>query len=287
MTLQNKTNLTIGVPSKGRLSDPTLDLLKRAGLKFRRGTRSLYAHCKKNPITLVFVRAEDIPLLVAEGALDLGITGSDLVIEKKAKITELMDVGFGECKLSIAAPAKQIKDVKQLKNKRIATSFPIVTSKFFKEQKTPVKVFEVSGSVEVMIALGLADAIVDIVETGDTLRENGLEVVRDIDHYKTILIANKKIANDPKTKWLKKRIEGVVIADQYCLLEYNIHKKNIPAAEKIAPGFESPTISQLEEKDWFAIKVMVKMHEIHEVMDQLEDIGATAIMQTTINNCRL
>jgi ATP phosphoribosyltransferase len=264
-----------------------LDLLKRAGLKFRRGPRSLYAHCKKNPITLVFVRAEDIPLLVAEGALDLGITGSDLVIEKNAKIQELMDVGFGECKLSIAAPVNKVKNLKVLKGKRIATSFPIITSKFFKDLGFPVKIFEVSGSVEVMIALGLADAIVDIVETGDTLRENGLEVVRDIDHYKTILIANKNMAKDPKTLWLKKRIEGVVIADQYCLLEYNIHKKNIPAAEKIAPGFESPTISSLEEKDWFAIKVMVKMHEIHEVMDQLEEIGATAIMQTTINNCRL
>lgn len=287
MTINKKDKLTIGVPSKGRLSDPVLDLLKRAGLKFRRGTRSLYAHCKKNPITLVFVRAEDIPLLVAEGALDLGITGSDLVIEKNAKAFELMDVGFGECKLSIAAPMNSVKNLKTLKGKRIATSFPVITNKFFKSLGISVKVFEVSGSVEVMIALGLADAIVDIVETGDTLRENGLEVVQDIDHYRTILIANRLMAKDPKTLWLKKRIEGVVIADQYCLLEYNIHKKNIPVAEKIAPGFESPTISQLEEKDWFAIKVMVKMHEIHEVMDQLENVGATAIMQTTINNCRL
>lgn len=285
--INKKDKLTIGVPSKGRLSDPVLDLLKRAGLKFRRGTRSLYAHCKKNPITLVFVRAEDIPLLVAEGALDLGITGSDLVIEKKAKVVNLMDVGIGECKLSIAAPMNVVKNLKTLKGKRVATSFPVITNKFFKDLGVNVKVFEVSGSVEVMIALGLADAIVDIVETGDTLRENGLEVVRDIDHYKTILIANKNMAKAAKTLWLKKRIEGVVIADQYCLLEYNIHKKNIPAAEKIAPGFESPTISQLEEKDWFAIKVMVKMNEIHEVMDQLEDLGATAIMQTTINNCRL
>lgn len=287
MTINKKEKLTIGVPSKGRLSEPVLDLLKRAGLKFRRGTRSLYAHCKKNPITLVFVRAEDIPLLVAEGALDLGITGSDLVIEKNAKVHELMDVGIGECKLSIAAPINKVKNLKNLKGKRIATSFPVITNRFFKNLGISVKVFEVSGSVEVMIALGLADAVVDIVETGDTLRENGLEVVKDIDHYKTILIANKNIAKDQKTLWLKKRIEGVVIADQYCLLEYNIHKENIPAAEKIAPGFESPTISQLEEKDWYAIKVMVKMHEIHEVMDQLENIGATAIMQTTINNCRL
>jgi len=286
MKLDKRENFKIGVPSKGRLSEPVLDLLKRAGLKFRRGTRSLYAHCKKNPITLVFLRAEDIPLLVAEGALDLGITGSDLVIEKKAKTHEIMDVGIGECKLSIAAP-KDVKNLKVLKNKRIATSFPTITTKFFKDLKIPVKIFEVSGSVEVMIALGLADAIVDIVETGDTLRENGLEVVQDIGHYKTILIANKNVVKDPKTLWLKKRIEGVVIADQYCLLEYNIHKNGIPAAEKIAPGFESPTISQLEEKDWFAIKVMVKMHEIHEVMDQLENIGATAIMQITINNCRL
>ncbi len=287
MKLNKRENLTIGVPSKGRLSEPVLDLLKRAGLKFRRGSRSLYAHCKKNPITLVFLRAEDIPLLVAEGALDLGITGSDLVIEKKAKTQEIMDVGIGECKLSIAAPNNTVKNLKVLKNKRIATSFPTITAKFFKDLKVPVKIFEVSGSVEVMIALGLADAIVDIVETGDTLRENGLEVVQDIGYYKTILIANKNVTKDPKTLWLKKRIEGVVIADQYCLLEYNIHKNGIPAAEKIAPGFESPTISQLEEKDWFAIKVMVKMHEIHEVMDQLENIGATAIMQITINNCRL
>ncbi len=287
MILSKTNNLKVGVPSKGRLSEPILELLKRAGLKFRKTNRSLYANCKKNPITLVFVRPDDIPLLVSEGALDLGITGSDLIDESKAKVEILTGVGFGECRLSVAVPEKQYKDAKKLSGKRIATSFPNITKKFFKKQGVDVKVFEVTGSVEVMIALGLADAIVDLVETGDTLRDNGLEVLCDIDSYKTVLIANSNSIKNPYSKWLKKRIDGIVIADEYCLVEYNIHKKNLKAAEKIAPGFESPTVAQLEESDWCAVKVMVKMSEVNEVMDKLENAGASAIMQISINNCRL
>ncbi|PCJ58023.1 MAG: ATP phosphoribosyltransferase [Planctomycetota bacterium] len=287
MSINHKDRIKIGIPSKGRLSDPVIQLLKRSGLKFRRSHRALYAHCKKNPITLVFVRADDIPLLVSEGAIDMGITGSDLVQENNAHVDQLLDVGFGDCRLCVAAPKNKIKNLKQLDGKKIVTSFPTITKKFFKKQGIKVTTFEVSGSVEVMIALGLADAIVDLVESGDTLRDNDLVVVKDIGNYETVLISNPQISKSKTALWLKKRIEGVVIADQYCLLEYNIQQKNLKKAESITPGFESPTVSPLEDSNWFAIKVMVNMTEIHEVMDKLEKIGATAIMQMTINNCRL
>lgn len=286
--LNDKKRLKFALPSKGRLKEPAVNLLHQAGFKFRDKNRNLYATCTNDDITFIFVRADDIPVLVSNGVVDAGITGSDLIIEKKAEVSQLLSLGFGKCRLCVAVPDEcQDTELSHLHNKTIATSFPVVTKEYFSKHGVDVSVVEMNGSVEIMVALGLAEAIVDIVETGDSLRDNHLKVFSDIGSYETILIAHPSKKDDPGITKIARRMEGILVATQYSILEYNISAENLKAAEKLTPGYKSPTLSQLEDKNWFAVKVLVKKKEVPAVMDQLESMGATAIFESNINNCRL
>jgi ATP phosphoribosyltransferase len=277
-----------GVPSKGRLSEITGDLLKQAGLSFRRQERSLFARVRELPIDMTFLRTEDIPVLCAEGAIDMGITGSDLVAEANADVATRLDLGVGECRLSICVPeSSPAKSVGDLGGARVATSFPHVTKTHFKSNGADLHLVNLSGSVEVMIALGVADAIVDLVETGSTLAANKLRVLEDIGRYQTVVIQNPKCANPELANRIVRRLEGVVIARSYSLLEYNIPRSKLKAAEEVTPGFNSPTVSALEDADWCAVRVMVKRKEMIEIMEKLEALGASAVLETQITNCRL
>ncbi|MGE0609346.1 MAG: ATP phosphoribosyltransferase, partial [Pirellulales bacterium] len=170
-------NLRIGIPSKGRLSEIAGDLLKEAGLNFRRQERSLFARCRELPVDVTFLRTDDIPVLCAEGAIDMGITGGDLVEENGAEVISRLDLGVGSCRLAICVPDHSpIQKAEELDGCRIATSFPNVTRRFLQERGAAAHMVEIGGSVEVMIALGVADAIVDLVETGSTLAANRLRV---------------------------------------------------------------------------------------------------------------
>lgn len=288
MNLNETGRIKFAIPSKGRLMDPTIDLLKKAGFKFRALGRNLYATCTNYDIVFIFVRADDIPVLVESGVVDLGITGSDLIEERKTDVSILLNLGYGRCRLCVAVKNEyEYEDISSLKNKNIATSFPIMTHKYFYENNVPVNCIEMNGSVEIMIALNLAQAIVDIVETGDSLRDHNLKVFKEIGIYETVLISNKGSINDPRIVTIRRRIEGVLVASQYSMLEYNIPENLLPEAEKITPGFESPTISKLDQTGWCAVKVMVNKGEVVAVMDRLEALGATAIIETEIINCRL
>lgn len=288
MNLSDSGRLKFAIPSKGRLMEPTIDLLKKSGFKFRAQGRNLYATCTNYDIVFIFIRADDIPVLVDSGVVDLGITGSDLIQERKADVVHLLNLGYGQCRLCVAVRDEWKDDkLESLTGKNIATSFPVMTSGFFKNHNVHVNCIEMNGSVEIMIALNLAEAIVDIVETGDSLRDNNLKVYKEIGLYETTLISSKKIAGDERVTKIKRRIEGVLVASNYSMLEYNIHESKLKEAEKITPGFESPTVSKLDEKEWLAVKVMVKKGEVVQVMDRLEALGATAIIETEIMNCRL
>ena len=175
----------------------------------------------------------------------------------------------------------------QLAGCRVATSFPHITEQYLQARSTHVHLVPLSGSVEIMIALGVADAIVDLVETGSTLAANHLRVLAEIGRYETILIQNRQPRDPDMADRVVRRLEGVVIARSYSLLEYNIPRKNLPTAEKVTPGFNSPTVSALEDPEWCAVQVMVRRSDVIEVMEQLEDLGASAILETAINNCRL
>lgn len=281
-------NLRIGVPSKGRLAEIAAELLKDAGLSFRRQERSLFARCRELPIDITFLRTEDIPVLCAEGAIDMGITGSDLVAESGADVMDRLDLGVGQCRLSICVPEDgTIQAPRQLDGCRIATSFPNCTQKFLAQHGAQVHLVNLSGSVEVMIALGVADAIVDLVETGSTLAANRLRVLEDIGRYETILIQNRQRRHADVADRVVRRIKGVVIARGYSLLEYNVPRAKLAEAEKITPGFNSPTVSALEDPQWCAVRVMIRRGEVIEIMERLEALGASAILETQITNCRL
>jgi len=281
-------NLRIGVPSKGRLAEQAAQLLSDAGLSFRRQDRSLFARVRETPIDITFLRTDDIPVLCAEGAIDMGVTGSDLVCESRVEVVTRLALGVGKCRLAVCVPEDSAIQIPgDLDGCRIATSFPRVTEQYVKEHQANVHLVNLSGSVEVMIALGVADAIVDLVETGSTLAANRLRVLDDIGRYETVLIQNPQARHADLADRVVRRLEGVVIARSYSLLEYNIPRSKLAEAERVTPGFNSPTVNALEEPDWCAVQVMVRRSEVIEVMEQLEAIGASAILETQIANCRL
>ena len=280
--------LRIGLPSKGRLADQAAELLTQAGLSFRRQNRSLFARIQELSIEVTFLRSDDIPVLCAEGAIDMGISGSDLVAEAGVTVDRRLDLGVGKCRLAVCtAEDSTIRSVDGLREARIATSFPHITEQFFHQRQANVHLVPLSGSVEIMISLGVADAIVDLVQTGSTLAANQLRVIHEIGSYETILIQNQQRRHAEVADRVVRRLEGVVIARGYTLLEYNVPRAQLAQAEQITPGFNSPTVNALEDPDWCAIQVMVRRSSVIDVMDQLEAIGATAILETRIVNCRL
>jgi len=282
------TNLRIGIPSKGRLSELAGELLKEAGLNYRRPDRSLFARCRDMPIDVTFLRTEDIPVLCAEGAIDMGITGSDLVAEHRADVITRLPLDVGHCRLAICVPEQgAIQSPDKLAGRRIASSFPNTTQDYLGKHGVSAHMVPLSGSVEVMIALGVADAIVDLVETGSTLAANALKILDEIGQYQTIVIQNRELRYPELADRVVRRLEGVVIARSYSLLEYNVPRNKLAEAEKITPGFNSPTVSALEAADWCAVRVMVRRGEVIGIMEQLEELGASAILEMRITNCRL
>jgi ATP phosphoribosyltransferase len=281
-------NLRIGIPSKGRLAEAAAELLVEAGLKFRRQERSLFARVRDMPIEVTFLRTDDIPVLCAEGAIDMGITGGDLIEETGAKLTSRLALGMGNWRLAICVPEdSQIRQPGDVQDARIATSFPNVTRKYLDRHKVRAHIVDLTGSVEVMIALGVADAIVDLVETGSTLAANRLVILDELGRYEATLVQNPATRHAQMADRVVRRLEGVVIARSYSLLEYNVPGAKLAEAEKITPGFESPTVSKLEEAGWFSVRAMVKRSDVIDIMERLETLGATAILETTITNCRL
>lgn len=287
-TLEPEQNLRIGLPSKGRLCEVATELLKQAGLNFRRQSRGLFARVSGLPIDLVFLRTDDIPTLCAEGAIDMGITGSDLVQESDVKTEVRMQLGVGRCRLAICVPDDStISSAAELDKKRLATSFPHVTRRYLAQHGASAHLVALSGSVEVMIQLGVADAIVDLVETGSTLAANRLRILDEIDSYETVLIQNDRCRDTPTADRVVRRLEGVVIARDYSMLDYNVPRTKLAEAEAITPGFNSPTVNPLEDKAWCSVRVMVKRRDVIDVMERLEAAGASAVIETPISNCRL
>lgn len=285
--------MLFGVPKKGRLHDKVIKILQGSGLDFIRLPRLDLATCKRLPITLVFLPAHDIADYVGAGQVDIGITGEDMIAESGAtdKIKVLMKLGFGKCKLCVQAPVGTITDVKSLCGKRIATSFPNVTRNFFEglsEKKSETEVRYVSGSVEVACALGLADAVVDLVETGTTMRAAGLEVVETIMQTECVMITKKELSAE-SAKLVKKifqRVEGYQIASEFCMLSYNLPKNKLGKAKKISPGREAPTVSVLDDPEWLSVSALVKIGDTNDIMDALTELGARSMVMFAVSNCR-
>ncbi|KIJ45898.1 hypothetical protein M422DRAFT_226952 [Sphaerobolus stellatus SS14] len=293
--------LLFAIPKKGRLYEKTMELLAGADIQFRRSNRLDICSATNHPITLVFLPASDIPSFVAKGDVDLGITGHDVILE--AGMTDLVDevlqLGFGKCALQVQVPeASGIKTVDQLAGKRVVTSFEVVAAKYFDELDAKLgfvgdnktKIQYIGGSVEAACALGLADGIVDLVESGETMRAAGLHAIDTVLNTEAVLIKSAK----PKHEHLKpiidlvtRRIAGVIASKKYVLCEYNIPRAALSNATAITPGRRAPTISPLEDPEWVAVSSMVERKRVAGVMDQLVDIGAEDVLVVSLDNCRV
>ena len=286
--------LTWAIPKKGRLHEQTVELLKGCGLRYTRNPRLdiAYVNTPTLKVKLVFLPAQDIARFVSEGNIDLGLTGQDMVAESASVVEEILQTGFGVCQLVVQVPkAQKITDLKTLAGKRIATSFPHLTTQFFKqiceENKLEMpKIRTISGSVEAACALGLADAVVDLVETGTTMEEAGLERLATVLKTEAVLIANPSSSRKAIIERIRKRVEGYIYAQKFAMMYYNVARVNLSKAEKVTPGKQAPTISPLEDPNWVSVGAMVPLKEVAEVMDRLQDIGARDIIVLNIDNCR-
>lgn len=282
--IELEDRILMGVPKKGRLKETTMEYLKKAGFSFYKRDRFDIALCSQSPLAFIFLPAKDIPLYVADGKVSYGITGQDMILEHELSdvVEERLKLGFGKCKLCIAAPKKDQLNAKDLIGKRIATSFPNLTKNYFKNEfnSDDIKLHEISGSVEIAPTLGNAEAIVDLVETGSTLREAGLEVIATILNTQAVLFARKGLSGLEKD-WLERlerRFKGILTAEEYLIIDYNIEKNNLEYAEKITPGMKSPTVMALDTPGWVAVRSVVKRKEIYDVIEDLKQKGAQAIL---------
>lgn len=281
--------LRIAVPSKGRLQEPALELLKRAGLRFRISGRRLFSVCSDTDTRIIFSNVQDIPVLVAEGVVDLGITGSDQVEEKRVDVTLHRKLGFGRCRLSVAvhqdAPYRTAAD---LSGKVVGSKFVHLARDFFeREGARDVHILEIQGAVEVMVLLGMVDAIVEIVETGNSLLENDLVELAPVLQAEAVLVGAPGSRRTDESDRLLRRIDGVLMASRYSLLEYNCPAERLEEATRIAPGFSSPTVQSLQQAGWVAVKVMVEKERVLAAMDELEKLGCTALLETELRHTRL
>ena len=284
-----KDKLLLAMPKKGRLHEPCKHALTQAGIKFHKRSRLDIALCSNMEVAIIFLPAKDIAIYVAEGEVDLGITGQDVIKETSLEVQELLKLGFGNCKLCIQAPVGRNLQLEDLIGARIATSFPTITSELFKNltSRVETQIRTIAGSVEVACSLGLADAVVDLVETGETMKEAGMEIIHTILKSEAVLISNPERKKDPLVIKIKKRLEGVVTASKYSMIEYNIKRDYLKAGEKLTPGQTSPTISPLEDPDWVAVKSLILKSEANDLIDQLDQIGANDILVYHLDNCRV
>lgn len=281
----------LAVPKKGRLHEQVKKLLDGTGLEYTRPDRTDVAVCTNLPIVLVFLPASDIAAFVGEGNVDLGITGLDHVKESGVDVDVLIKLGFGKCSLSVQAPVtSRITDVReQLCGCRIATSFPKIAGEYFSalDASKTTQIRELSGSVEAACGLGLADAVVDLVETGTTMRAAGLEEVEVIMSTEACLLGNKHSEHSAIIQLFKTRVEGYLTATRYMMISYNVPRDQLKAALEITPGKRSPTVSPLEDEKWCAVSSLVLKKGVSEVMDRLQAVGSTDILVYTISNSRM
>jgi len=283
-------HLLFAIPKKGRLHEKIVQMLKGSGFDYDRPERLDIAHCKDLPVSLVFLPAADIATFVAEGNVDIGITGEDFVSESGSNVDMLIELGFGKCRLSVQAPAGSCESAKDLAGKRIATSFPELAKKYFAQFESsgePTKIKVISGSVEAACGLGLADGIVDLVETGTTMRAAGLEEVSTIMKTQLVLISNPQTAHPELVEKIRKRLAGYLTASRYVMISYNVHRSTLPQASKVTPGKRSPSVMNLDDTNWCAVSALVEKSRAASIMDELERIGATDILTTALLSSRM
>ncbi|WP_458041591.1 ATP phosphoribosyltransferase [Microbacterium sp. HM-570] len=279
--------LRIAVPNKGSLADTAADMLAEAGYTGRRDPKDLHVIDPQNDVEFFYLRPKDIATYVGSGALDVGITGRDLLLDARMPgAQEVESLGFGGSTFRFAGPPGRFDSVKDLEGMRVATAYPGLVDGFLDEHGVAVDLVPLDGAVESAVRLGVADAVADVVSTGTTLRQAGLEIFGPVIlESDAVLIAGPDRKEGTET--LLRRLRGVMVARRFVLVDYDLPAALLDKAAAVAPGIESPTISPLRDPEWVAVRVMVSRHGVNRVMDELYAIGARAILVTAIHAARL
>ncbi|HEV7811810.1 MAG TPA: ATP phosphoribosyltransferase [Leifsonia sp.] len=278
--------LKIAVPNKGSLSETAAQMLSEAGYHGRRDPKELIVADPRNGVEFFYLRPRDIATYVGSGALDVGITGRDLLLDSESPAAEIAALDFAASTFRFAGPTGVFTDLADLEGKRVATSYPGLVGAFLTDSGIDSTLVNLDGAVESAVRLGVADAVADVVETGTTLRKQGLEIFGPVIlESEAVLISSPTTASGVDT--LLRRLQGVMVARQYVLVDYNLPVALLDAAVALTPGVESPTVSPLGEPDWVAVRVMIKREQTNHIMDGLYELGARAILVTSIHAARI
>lgn len=281
--------LQIALPNKGALSEESVRLVTEAGYHCRRQGRELMVTDGRNGVEIYFLRPRDIGVYVSNGVLDLGITGRDLALESGVSFREVLALGFGRSTFHYAVPRGSDLKPDGFSGLRIATSYPNLVARDMSRRGIDVEVVRLAGAVEISIQLGVADAIADVVESGRTLMQAGLETVGDAIIESEAVVVARQDASGERDEALTflKRLKGIVVARDYLMIEYDVSTDLLDRACRIAPGLESPTVSPLSREGWVAVKAMTRRRDVNRIMDELHDLGARGIIVTDIRTCRM
>jgi len=280
--------LKIAVPNKGSLADSAAQILREAGYRQRRDSRDLVMSDPANDVEFFYLRPRDMAVYVGEGTLDVGLTGRDLVLDSRAPVVERLTLGFGESTFHFAAPPQRFATPEDLDGVRVATAYSGVLEDWFKARAVNAKVVRLDGAVESAVRLGVADAIADVVSTGNTLRQAGLEIFGDpVLTSEAVLVTRENVADPSGFEVFMRRIQGVLVARTYVMMDYDCRVEQVEDACALTPGIESPTVSPLHREGWVAVRSMVPRDDAQRVMDELYDLGARGILLTDIHACRL
>ncbi|KUG60877.1 MULTISPECIES: ATP phosphoribosyltransferase [Kocuria] len=280
--------LRVAVPNKGALSESSVTMLKEAGYRQRRDSRELVLVDPENNVEFFYLRPRDIAVYVGGGILDVGITGRDLLLDSGAHADEDLGLDFARSTFRFAGPAGEFSSIAELAGRRIATSYDGLLRDHLAERGVDASVVRLDGAVESSIRLGVADAIADVVETGNTLRAAGLQVFGEPIMTSEALLIRSRATTEPEgLAVLRRRLQGVLVARQYVLMDYDVAEEYVEAATRITPGMEGPTISRLGRGNAWAVRAMVPKSETNKVMDALYDVGARAILVSPIQAARI
>lgn len=278
--------LRIAVPNKGMLSDAATQMLGEAGYVIRRDAKELVVFDPANDVEFFYLRPRDIATYVGSGALDVGITGRDLLLDSGSVAKEIVGLDFGDSTFRFAGPSGQFQGLDDLNGLRVATSYPGLVGTFLSGKGLNVHLVSLDGAVESAVRLGVADAVADVVSTGTTLRQQGLEVFGPVILESTAVLISSG-AELPGLSTFQRRIQGVIVARQYVIMDYDLPSTLVEAASAITPGLESPTVSPLADKAWVAVRVMVPRVHTNQIMDELYELGARAILVSSIHAARI
>jgi ATP phosphoribosyltransferase len=280
--------LRIGIPNKGTLAEPTATILQEAGYRQRPEARDLVLVDPDNDVEFFYLRPRDIATYVAAGQVEVGITGRDLLRDAEADAEEVLALGFGRSSFRYAALPGTIASLDELAGRRVATSFPGLVSQDLRARGVTADVIRLDGAVETAIRLGVADVVADVVSSGTTLRLAGLVTIGDsLLESEAVLIRRRGGTLPASAEMLTRRLQGVMIARQYVMIEYDILRDALEQACTLTPGIESPTISPLQDPTWAAVRAMVPRRDAHGVMDELYELGARGVIVFDILACRL